>query len=37
MDSVFSKSRLITVALVIAAIVVIKKYNPAKVNDKLGL
>jgi len=37
METVFSKSRLITAALVIAAIVVIKKYNPAKINDKLGL
>lgn len=37
MDSVFSKSRLITVGLAIAVIVAIKKWNPAKVNDKLGL
>lgn len=37
MDSVFSKSRLITVAVCIAAIVVIKKWNPGNVNGKLGL
>jgi hypothetical protein len=37
MDGMFSKSRLITVAVCIAAIVVIKKWNPGKVNDKLGL
>lgn len=37
MESVFSKSRLITVAVCIAAIVAIKKWNPAGVNNKLGL
>ena len=37
MESIFSKSRLVTVAVAILAIVAIKKWNPAGINTKLGL